>query len=38
MCKLISSVKDFDQVSIGFDRDCGNRQRELTDKIIVKGK
>ena len=37
MCKLITSAKDTDDLSIGFDRDRGRRQRELTNNNI-KGK
>ena len=33
--KLITSAGDTDSLSIGFDRDCGRRQRELIiDKNI----
>ena len=38
MYKLISSAKDSDDLSIGFDRDRDRRQRELTDNIILKEK
>ena len=37
MCKLITSAKDTDVLSIGFDRDRGRRQRELTNNINQKG-
>ena len=37
MYKLITSAKDND-FSIGFDRDRGRRQRELSNNEIIKGK
>ena len=37
MYKLITSAKDND-LSIGFDRDRGRRQRELNNNKIIKGK
>ena len=36
--KLLTSSKDSDDLSIGFDRDCGRRKRELTNNKNVKGK
>ena len=38
MYKLLSSSKGFDDLSIGFDRDRGRRQRELTNNKTQKGK
>ena len=38
MYKLITSAKDFDDLSIGFDRDRNRRQRKLTNNKNVKGK
>ena len=38
MYKLITSSKGSDDLSIGFDRDCGRRQRELTNNKTQKGK
>ena len=38
MYKLINSARDTDDLSIGFERDVGKRQRELTPNKIVKGK
>ena len=38
MYKLITSAKDSDDLSIGFDRDRGRRQRELTNNETLKGK
>ena len=38
MYKLLSSSKGSDDLSIGFDRDRGRRQRELTNKKTQKGK
>ena len=38
MYKLINSARDTDDLSIGFERDGGKRQRELTHNKIVKGK
>ena len=37
MYKLITSARNTD-LSIGFDRDRGRRQRELTSNKIIKGK
>ena len=36
MYKLIVSAKDSDDLSFGFERDCGRRQCELTDNKDVK--
>ena len=36
MYKLITSARDTDDLSIGFDRDCDGRQQELTNKKIKK--
>ena len=36
--KLITSARDSDDLSIGFDRDRGRRQRELTNNKNIKGK
>ena len=38
MYKLLSSSKGCDDLSIGFDRDRGRRQRELTNNKTQKGK
>ena len=38
MYKLITSSGDNCVLSIGFDRDCGVRQRELTSNKNIKGK
>ena len=38
MYKLLTSSKGSDDLSIGFDRDRGRRQRELTNNKIQKGK
>ena len=38
MYKLITSSKGSDDLSIGFDRDRGRRQRELTTHKSEKGK
>ena len=38
MYKLITSSKGSDDLSIGFDRDCNRRQRELTNNKSQKGK
>ena len=38
MYKLIIIGKDTDDLSIGFDLHRGKRQRELTNKKIIKGK
>ena len=38
MYKLLSSSKGSDDLSIGFDRDRGRRQRELTNNKTQKGK
>ena len=35
--KLLSSIKGSDDLSIGFDRDRGRRQRELTNNETQKG-
>ena len=37
MCKLITSARNTDDLSIGFDRDRGRRQRELTNNRKIKG-
>ena len=37
MYKLITSSRGSDDLSIGFDRDRGRRQRELTNNKNVKG-
>ena len=37
MYKLITSAKDTDGLSIGFDRDRGRRQQQLTNNKIIKG-
>ena len=36
--KLIASAKDFDDISVGFDRDRNKRQQELTYNKIIQGK
>ena len=33
--KLITSAKDFKDLSVGFDRDCGRRQRGLFNNKII---
>ena len=38
MYKLLTSSKDGDDLSIGFDRDRGRRKRELTNNKNIKGK
>ena len=38
MYKLLTSSKDSNDLSIGFNRDRGRRQDELTDNKNVKGK
>ena len=38
MYKLITTAKDANDLSIGFDRDRGRRQRELTNSKNIKGK
>ena len=38
MYKLITSARNSDDLSIGFDRDRGRRQRELTNNKNIKGK
>ena len=38
MYKLLTSSKESDDLSIGFDRDRGRRQRELTNNKTQKGK
>ena len=38
MYKLITSARDTDDLSVGFDRDRGRRQRELCDNKTQKGK
>ena len=38
MYKLITSSKDSDDLSIGFDRDRDKRQRELSNNEFIKGK
>ena len=38
MYKLLTSSKDSDDLSIGFDRDRNRRKRELTDNKNIKGK
>ena len=38
MYKLITSVRDTDDLSIVFDRDRGRRQRELTNNKKIRGK
>ena len=36
--KLITSARDTDDLSIGFDRDCDGRQHELTNNKTKKRK
>ena len=36
--KFITSARNTDDLAIGFDRDCGRRQRELTNTKNIKGK
>ena len=38
MYKLLTSSKDSDDLSIGFDRDRGRRKNELTNNKTIKGK
>ena len=38
MYKLLTSSKDSDDLSIGFDRDRGRRKRELSNNKTIKGK
>ena len=38
MYKLITSARSTDDLFIGFDRDRGRRQRELTNNKNIKGK
>ena len=38
MYKLLTSSRGSDDISIGFDRDCNRRQRELTNNKTQKGK
>ena len=38
LCELITSAKDTNDLSIGFDRDRGMRQRELNTNKNQKGK
>ena len=38
MYKLLTSARGSDDLSIGFDCDCGRRQQELTIKKSIKGK
>ena len=38
MYKLLTSSRSSDDLSIGFDRDCNRRQRELTNNKTQKGK
>ena len=38
MYKLLTSSKDSDDLSFGFDRDRNKRQRELTNNKKLKGK
>ena len=38
MYKLLTSSRRSDDLSIGFDRDRGRRQRELTNDKVVEGK
>ena len=38
MYKLLTSSRGSDDSSIGFDRDCNRRQRELTNNKTQKGK
>ena len=36
--KLLTSNKDNDDLSIGFDRNCGRRKNDLTNNKNIKGK
>ena len=38
MNKLLTTTKDTNGLSIGFDRGCGRRQREINDNKDQKGK
>ena len=38
MYKLLTSSRDSDDLSIGFDRDCNRRKRELSNNKKMKGK
>ena len=38
MCKLTSSAKDSDDLSIGFDRNRRSKRNKLTDKKNIKGR
>ena len=38
MFKLITSARDTNDLSIGFEKDRGKRQRELTNNKDTKGK
>ena len=38
MYKLLTSTRCSDDLSIGFDRHCNRRKRELTNNKIIKGK
>ena len=38
MYKLLTSSRDSDDLSIGFDRDRNRRKRELTNNKNIKGK
>ena len=38
MYKLLTSSKDSDDLSIGFDRNCGRRKNELSNIKSIKGK
>ena len=38
MYKLITSARDTDDLSIGFDRNPDRRQREITNNKNIKGK
>ena len=38
MYKLITGARDTDDLSIGFDRDCGSIQREKTINKNIEGK
>ena len=38
MCKLLSSSKRSDDLSLGSDRDWSRRRRELTNNKNIKGK
>ena len=37
MYKLLTRAEDTEDLFIGFDRDCGRRQRELTNNKHQKG-